>query len=85
MILNIVCFQVMKMNFSGKPINHRLPEQIKAHFLICYAALLVYRLPEAFRCLHSFMLASLCCLWHYNMCRFQLQYAFEEKTGLIHF
>lgn len=41
------CFRVMKTNFSGRPINHRLPERIKAHFLICYTALLVYRLLEA--------------------------------------
>lgn len=27
--------------------NHRLPERIRAHFLICYTALLVYRLLEA--------------------------------------
>lgn len=41
------CFRVMKTNFSGRPINHRLPNRIKAHFLICYTALLVYRLMEA--------------------------------------
>ena len=37
----------MKTNFSGRPINHWLPERIKAHFLICYTALLVYRLLQA--------------------------------------
>ena len=41
------CFRVMKTNFSGRPINHRLPERIKAHFLNCYTALLVYRLLQA--------------------------------------
>lgn len=41
------CFRIMKTNFSGRPINHRLPGRIKAHFLICYTALLVYRLLEA--------------------------------------
>ena len=41
------CFRIMKTNFSGRPINHRLPERIKAHFMICYTALLVYRLLEA--------------------------------------
>ena len=41
------CFRIMKTNFSGRPINHRLPERIKAHFMICYTALLVYHLPEA--------------------------------------
>lgn len=41
------CFRIMKTNLSGRPINHRLPNRIKAHFLICYTALLVYRLLEA--------------------------------------
>ena len=40
-------FRIMKTNFSGRPFHHRLPERIKAHFLICYTALLVYRLLEA--------------------------------------
>ena len=41
------CFRIMKTNFSGRPVNHRDPDRIKAHFLICYTALLVYRLLEA--------------------------------------
>jgi len=41
------CFRIMKTNFSGRPVNHRLPNRIKAHFMICYTALLVYRLLEA--------------------------------------
>ncbi|MCD8067353.1 MAG: IS1634 family transposase [Lachnospiraceae bacterium] len=41
------CFRIMKTNFSGRPVNHRLPDRIRAHFLICYTALLVYRLLEA--------------------------------------
>ncbi len=40
------CFRIMKTNFDGRPVNHRLPERIKAHFLLCYTALLVYRLLE---------------------------------------
>ena len=40
------CFRIMKTNFSGRPVNHRNPDRIKAHFLICYTALLVYRLLE---------------------------------------
>lgn len=40
------CFRIMKTNFGGRPVNHRLPERIRAHFLICYTALLVYRLLE---------------------------------------
>lgn len=41
------CFRIMKTNFEGRPVNHRLKERIRAHFLICYTALLVYRLLEA--------------------------------------
>lgn len=40
------CFRIIKTNFDGRPVNHRLAERIRAHFLICYTALLVYRLLE---------------------------------------
>jgi len=40
------CFRIMKTNFNGRPVYHHLPERIKAHFLLCYTALLVYRLIE---------------------------------------
>ena len=40
------CFRIMKTNFSGRPVNHREERRIRAHFLICYTALLVYRLLE---------------------------------------
>lgn len=40
------CFRIMKTNFDGRPVNHRLRERIRSHFLICYTALLVYRLLE---------------------------------------
>ena len=38
------CFRIMKTNLSGRPVNHREERRIKAHFLICYTALLIYRL-----------------------------------------
>ena len=41
------CFRVMKTNFSARPVFHRTREHITAHFLICYTALLVFRLLEA--------------------------------------
>jgi transposase len=41
------CFRVMKTNFSARPVHHRNRERIIAHFLICYTALLIYRLLEA--------------------------------------
>ena len=40
------CFRIEKTNFSARPVYHYLPERIKAHFLICYTALLIYRLLE---------------------------------------
>lgn len=40
------CFRIMKDSFDGRPVGHWLPERIRAHFLICYTALLVYRLLE---------------------------------------
>ena len=41
------CFRIMKTNFSARPVNHRNPDRIRAHFLICYTALLIYRLLES--------------------------------------
>lgn len=40
------CFRIMKTNFDGRPIYHSENRRIRAHFLICYTALLVYRLIE---------------------------------------
>lgn len=40
------CFRIMKTNFGARPIYHRKREHIIAHFLICYTALLIYRLLE---------------------------------------
>lgn len=40
------CFRIMKTNFDGRPIYHSEKRRIQAHFLICYTALLVYRLLE---------------------------------------
>ena len=41
------CFRVMKTNLSARPVYHQNPRRITAHFLICYTALLIYRLLEA--------------------------------------
>jgi len=40
------CFRVMKTNFSARPVFHHNRERIIAHFMICYTALLIYRLLE---------------------------------------
>lgn len=41
------CFRVLKTNFSARPVFHQNKERIIAHFMICYTALLIYRLLEA--------------------------------------
>ncbi|MDU6630621.1 MAG: transposase [Lachnoanaerobaculum sp.] len=40
------CFRVMKTNFSARSVFHQKRERIVAHFMICYTALLIYRLLE---------------------------------------
>lgn len=40
------CFRVMKTNFSAHPIYHQTRRRIIAHFMICYTALLIYRILE---------------------------------------
>ena len=39
-------FRIMKTNMDARPVRHRLPPRIQAHFMICYAALLTHRLLE---------------------------------------
>lgn len=41
------CFRIMKTNLSTRPVYHKTPDRIIAHFMICYTALLIYRLLEA--------------------------------------
>ena len=40
------CFRVMKTNFSARPVYHQKRDRIIAHFMICYTALLIYRILE---------------------------------------
>jgi transposase len=40
------CFRIMKTNFDARPVYHHKEERIRAHFMICYTALLIYRLLE---------------------------------------
>lgn len=37
----------MKTNLSTRPVYHQKPKRIIAHFMICYTALLIYRLLDA--------------------------------------
>ena len=36
----------MKTNLSAHPVYHQVPRRIIAHFMICYTALLIYRILE---------------------------------------
>jgi hypothetical protein len=40
------CFRILKTNFDARPVFHRNRTRIIAHFMICYTALLIYRLLE---------------------------------------
>ena len=40
------CFRIMKADFSARPVYLQNKNRIKAHFLICFLALLVYRILE---------------------------------------
>lgn len=40
------CFRILKTNFSARPVYHSKETRITAHFMICYTALLIYRLLE---------------------------------------
>jgi hypothetical protein len=40
------CFRILKTNFEARPVYHRNSNRIIAHFMICYTALLIYRLLE---------------------------------------
>jgi len=38
------CFRLLKTNFTSRPVYHQKKPRIIAHFMICYTALLVFRL-----------------------------------------
>ena len=40
------CFRILKTNFEARPVYHSKEKRITAHFMICYTALLIYRLLE---------------------------------------
>lgn len=40
------CFKIMKTNFKSRPVYHYKHERILAHFIICFIALLVFRILE---------------------------------------
>ena len=40
------CFRILQTNFETRPLFHRERNRIIAHFMICYTALLIFRLLE---------------------------------------
>lgn len=40
------CFRIMKTDFSARPVYVQREDRIQAHFLVCFLALLIYRLLE---------------------------------------
>ena len=40
------CFRIMKTEFNARPVFHSNEEAIKAHFLICFLSLTIYRYLE---------------------------------------
>ena len=40
------CFRLLKTNFTARPVYHQKEDRIKAHFMICYTALLIFRLLQ---------------------------------------
>lgn len=40
------CFRIMKTDMSARPVYHYKDDRIKVHFLICYLALLIFRLLQ---------------------------------------
>ncbi len=44
--LEFFVFRKMKTNFCAHPVYHHNKERIIAHFMICYTALLIFRLLE---------------------------------------
>lgn len=40
------CFRTMKTDFSARPVYVQREDRIQAHFLVCFLALLIYRLLE---------------------------------------
>lgn len=40
------CFRLLKTNFSSRPVYHHNEPRIIAHFMVCYTALLIFRILQ---------------------------------------
>lgn len=41
------CFRILKTYFRARPVNHRKKDRIVGHFMVCYTALLIFKLLQA--------------------------------------
>jgi hypothetical protein len=39
-------FRIMKSEFKARPVHLSIPERIRAHFLVCFLSLIIYRILE---------------------------------------
>ena len=84
------CFRIMKTEFKSRPVYVRLEEHIKAHFLTCFIALVIYRLlekqlKEAFTCAEIVKaLRSMELFQHPAKCGYSPAYTRTYLTDRLH-
>ena len=84
------CFRIMKTEFKARPVYLRRDERIKAHFLTCFMALVVYRilekkLGENFTCRKIIdTLKKMSMHKHPNKCGYSPSYIRTEITDRLH-
>lgn len=82
------CFRVMKTNFDARPVYLHRDDRIRAHFLICYMALMVFRILEKKlnrSCTSEELLKALRTMNYYDQFGQGYSYAYEptELTGQL--
>ena len=84
------CFRIMKTEFRSRPVYLRLEEHIKAHFLTCFIALVIYRMLEkqlkgAFTCAEIVRtLRSMDLMQHPAKCGYSPAYTRTDLTDRLH-
>lgn len=84
------CFRIMKTEFKSRPVYLQLEDHIKAHFLTCFIALVIYRLlekqlGEAFTCADIVKtLKSMELLQHPAKCGYSPAYTRTDLTDRLH-
>lgn len=83
------CFRIIKSEFKARPVYLQRPERIRAHFMTCFLALVIYRflekkLDEKFTCSEI-----ICTLKDMNLCKVQNEgyipaYTRTDLTDALH-